>query len=261
MGLGYKVLLALAVFIGSLLVAKFVRRSVRRANDRFERFDATLVPVCQSLLSYLVYAVGTVIVLDIFGVNTNSLIALLGAAGLAIGLALKDTLQNIAAGIMLLFLRPFRVGEFIECGSMAGTVKEINLFTTILETLDGLYISAPNGGIWGNAIKNYTCNGKRRLDIVVGIAYGDSIDAGFSVLRRLIGEESRFMQDPPPQVMVQSMGDSSVNLMLRGWTSVDDYWDVFWDLNKRVKEGIEAEGLSIPFPQQDVHIVSTSKAA
>lgn len=160
----------------------------------------------------VVYAIGLIIVLDIFGVNTNSIIALLGAAGLAVGLALKDTLCNIAAGIMLLILRQFRVGHFIECGVYTGTVKEIGLFTTILETIDGLYLSMPNSSLWGTPIKNFTRNGKRRMDLVVGISYGDSIDKGFEVLKEIVEAESRFLKDPGPQVMVQALGDSSVNL-------------------------------------------------
>lgn len=256
--IGYRVLLTIAVLSAGAIIAKTVRRMIRRANERLERLDETLVPVLCATSTYLIYALCLVIVLDIFGVNTASIIALLGAAGLAVGLALKDTLSNIAAGIMLLILRPFRTGDFIEFGPSTGTVKEINLFTTVLETFDGLYVSSPNSGIWGNSIKNYTRNGKRRMDIVVGISYGDSIDAGLEVLGRIIGTEPRFLRDPAPRTMVSSMGESSVNLQLRGWTSVDDYWQTFWDLNKRVKEEIERAGLRIPFPQRDVHVVAGS---
>ncbi len=254
--IAYNILLAIAVLFASSLIATGIRRAIRRANDHLERLDATLVPVLCTTATYLVYIVGVVIVLDIFGVNTTSIIALLGAAGLAVGFALKDTLSNIAAGIMLLILRPFRVNDFIEFGANMGKVLEINLFTTILETFDGLYVSAPNGGIWGNTIKNFTRNGKRRMDVIVGISYGDSIDTGLKVLGEIILTESRFLQDPAPQTMVIALADSSVNLQLRGWATIDDYWQTYWDLNKRVKEEVERAGLTIPFPQRDVHVIN-----
>ncbi|PLX80540.1 MAG: mechanosensitive ion channel protein [Desulfuromonas sp.] len=257
---GYQLFLALAVFFASRLAAKLVRKSIQRANFKIESLDETMAPVLGAIGSYSVYAIGLVIVLDIFGVNTNSIIALLGAAGLAVGLALKDTLSNIAAGIMLLILRPFKVNHFIECGSYSGTVKEIGLFTTILETIDGLFLSMPNSTLWGVPIKNFTCNGKRRMDLVVGISYGDSIDRGFEVLKGIIEAESRFHKEPAPKIMVQTLGDSSVNLQLRAWASVDDYWDVIWEHNKVIKEKIEAAGLTIPFPQRDVHLHEMPKA-
>lgn len=257
--LGYQLLLVLAVLVASRLVAQLVRKSIRKANQKIETLDETLVPVFCATTSYGVYAIGLIIILDIFGVNTNSIIALLGAAGLAVGLALKDTLSNIAAGIMLLILRPFRVEHFVECGAYAGTIKEIGLFTTILETADGLYLSMPNSNMWGAPIKNFTRNGKRRMDLVVGISYGDSIDRGYEVLREVIAQEARFLADPAPKLMVHSLADSSVNLQLRAWTLVDDYWNVVWEHNKIIKEKIEAGGLTIPFPQRDIHMIEPQK--
>jgi len=255
--LGYKALLAIAIVIASTISAKAIRRSIYRANQRRQTLDATLIPILSAVAGYGVYTIGGVFILDIFGVNTASLIALVGAAGLAIGLALKDTLSNIAAGIMLLILRPFRASDFIEVSGMAGTVREINLFTTILETVDGLYIASPNSVLWGASIKNFTRNGKRRMDIVVGIAYSDSIDQGLEVLRTIADTEPRLLKDPAPQVMVASMAESAVNLQLRAWASNDDYLLTYWDLNKRVKEAIEAAGLTIPFPQRTLHVVDT----
>ena len=258
--IGYNILLAIGILLASSLIARGARRFIRRADDHLEKLDATLVPVLCTSATYLIYIVGFVIILDVFGVNTASIITLLGAAGLAIGFALKDTLGNIAAGIMLLILRPFRVDDFIEFGSTMGTIKEINLFTTILKTFDGLYISAPNGQIWGSTIKNYNRNDRRRLDVGVGISYGDSIDTGLEVLRQIIATEPRFLQEPaPPQTMVISLADSSVNLQLRGWTTTDDYWQTLFDLNKRVKEEVELAGLNIPFPQMDVHLIKDSE--
>tara|TARA_R110001583_G_scaffold169301_1_gene322168 strand:+ start:16814 stop:17674 length:861 start_codon:yes stop_codon:yes gene_type:complete len=256
--LGFNLLSALAVVIVCYIIAGLARRAIYKSGHRFAKLDDTLIPVLSTVAAYAIYAVGVVIVLDLFGVNTTSLIALMGAAGLAIGLALKDTLSNIAAGIMLLILRPFRVKDFIECGSIIGTVSEVGLFTTQLETPDGLFISAPNSTLWGAPIKNFTRNGKRRMDILVGIAYGDSIDDGLAVLRDIAGSESRLLTAPAPQVMVAAMADSAVTLQLRAWTSTDDYWLTLWDLNKRVKEQIEAAGLTIPFPQRQIQWVDSA---
>ena len=203
--IGYNGLLVIAILLASYFIAKLLHRWINNTNERFEQFDDTLVPILCTGASVIVYSIGMVIILDFFGVNTTSIIALLGAAGLAIALALKDTLSNIAAGMMLLFLRPFRSGHAIECGSILGKVKEIGLFTTILETPDGLYISAPNSSLWGSPIKNFTKNGLRRMDLIVGIAYTDSIDRGFEVFRSVIQDEPRFLGKPEPKMMVQAM--------------------------------------------------------
>lgn len=249
----YHGLLIIVVVLASRLGIKFIHRWIRKTNDRFGAFDETLIPILCTAISVVVYAIGLVIVLDFFGVNTTSILALLGAAGLAIALALKDTLSNIAAGMMLLILRPFRAGHAIEFGSIRGKVKEIGLFTTILETPEGLYVSSPNSSLWGVPVTNFTQNGKRRMDLIVGISYADSIDEGFAVLQSVVQSEPRFLAEPEPKVMVVAMADSSVNLQLRAWASTDNYWDVYWDNTKKIKEQIEAAGLTIPFPQSDVH--------
>jgi small conductance mechanosensitive channel len=258
LGSGYKILLSLFILTTSYLVSKAFRRLIDRTSEHLaSKLDPTLIPVLITTATYSVYIIGAVLILDIFGVNTTSIIALLGAAGLAIGLALKDTLSHIAAGIMLLILRPFHTGDFIQFDSTMGTVREINLFTTVLESADGLYLFTPNSIIWGSNITNFTRNHKRRMDIVVGISYSDSIEAGLGVLRQIAAAESRFLPEPAPQVMVLSLGDSSVNLQLRGWASTDDYWQTYWDLNQRVKLEIEQAGLTIPFPQVSLHVEST----
>ncbi|WP_051207222.1 mechanosensitive ion channel family protein [Saccharospirillum impatiens] len=253
LNVGYNLLLVIAVFIVASIVSNTVKKSIRNSGKRIKRMDPTLLPLFAGIAGYSVYIVAVVIVLDIFGVNTNSIVALLGAAGLAIGLALKDTLSNIASGIMMLILRPFRVGDYITFSGTGGTVEEISLFTTILKTPDGQYISAPNSNVWSATIQNSTRNGTRRMDVVVGVAYDDDLDAGFRALQTIVEEESRFLKDPAPQVMVQSLGDSSVNLQIRAWATVDDYWTIWWEMQKKVKVAVEAAGLSIPFPQRDVH--------
>ncbi|WP_417792781.1 mechanosensitive ion channel family protein [Terasakiella pusilla] len=256
LSISYKAFISIAIVILCLFASKSAQKIISKRKLQFNKIDETLIPVLGAMSSYSIYALGSLFILDILGVNTASLIALLGAAGLAIGFALKDTLSNIAAGIMLLFLRPFRANDYIEFGSIQGTVKEINLFTTSFETFDGLFVSTPNGLLWGNSIKNYTKNGRRRIDIVVGISYSDSIDRGISVLSEIAKNEQRFLQEPSPIVMVASLAESSVNLQLRGWVKIEDYWQVNWDLNKLAKEEIEKAGLSIPFPQRTLYIQS-----
>ncbi|WP_372762358.1 mechanosensitive ion channel family protein [Pseudoalteromonas sp.] len=252
--LSYKVVLAIVILIAGAVIARAVKRAINGSKSPLNKLDDTLLPIVSRLASYLVYIIAALFILDIFGVNTASLVALMAAAGLAIGLALKSTLSNIASGIMLLILRPFKVGDFVDASGTSGTVSEINLFTTIFKTSDGLYIACPNGKIWGGNIKNFTRNGKRRMDIVVGIAYSDSIDDGLNVLKEIASSESRLLADPAPKVMVVSIAESSVNLQLRAWTVNGDYWQTLWDLNKRVKESIEQAGLTIPFPQRTLHL-------
>lgn len=244
---------AILVLIATALAARLARRGVRRLSNKL---DETLIPVLSNIAVWAVYAVGLLIILDMFGVNTTSLIALLGAAGLAIGLALKDTLQNIAAGFILLGLRPFRVGEAIQFGDTMGIVRQVGLFTTELDTFDGLRVSAPNSAIWGQTLTNFSRNATRRIEIVASIAYGDDIETGMGVLRRLVAEDERILADPEPAYAVRALADSSVNLHLRVWTANVEYWDVYWDLMKKLKPALEAEGLTIPFPQRELHIIN-----
>lgn len=258
---GYQIILVLLVFIVAGVLSRTLKSQVSKNSKRFARLDPMLVPIFAGMVGYSVYIIAVVIVLDIFGVNTNSIVALLGAAGLAVGLALKDTLSNIAAGIMMLMLRPFRTGDYISFNGTSGTVEEITLFNTILITPDGQYVSAPNSNVWGATIQNSTRNGTRRMDVVVGVAYDDDLNAGFAALRKIVDAEPRFLPDPQPQIMVQSLGDSSVNLQIRAWATVDDYWPLWWDMQRIVKDEIEAAGLTIPFPQRDVHHYNSAPKA
>ena len=244
---------AILILIATSFAARLARRGVQRLSGRL---DATLIPVLSNMAVWGVYIVGLLMVLGSFGVNTTSLVALLGATGIAVGLALKDTLQNIAAGFILLGLRPFRVGDFIQFGDITGTVQEVGLFTTQLDTTDGLRISAPNSNVWGQTLTNFTRNATRRIEIVASIAYGDSIDTGMEVLRRLVAEEERLLPEPAPAFAVRALADSSVNLHLRAWARTDEYWDVYWALMKKLKPALEAEGLTIPFPQRELHIIN-----
>lgn len=237
------------------IVSRLVKRSIRKHAER-KGTDPTLVPIFCTLACIATYVVGLVIALTVLKVEAAGIFAILGAAGIAIGFALKDTLSNIAAGIMLLVLRPFKVGEAVQVGGNAGVVEEVQLFTTSLKSFDGLAITCPNRTVWSGNVINFSRNGSRRIDLAVGISYGDSIDEAIAVLKKIAAEESRFLSDPAPEVMVTAMGESSVDLVLRGWTMNEDFWGVTFDLNKKVKESIEAAGLTIPFPQKDLHIVS-----
>jgi small conductance mechanosensitive channel len=252
---GRKLITALLIIAAGKIAAWVLKKLIHRAEQGPFQIDKTLITMLRAVTTYGVIIICAIMVLDAFGVNTNSLIAVLGAAGVAIGLALKDTLGNIAAGIVLLLQGSYHRGDWIEFGSIQGSVREIGLFTTILETGDGVYISAPNSSIWGTPLKNYTRNGKRRMDLSVSIAYTDSIETAFRVLRQIIAEETRFLPDPPPQIMVQSLGDSGVNLMIRAWAASNVYWGIYWDQMRNIKEQIEAAGLTIPFPQRDIHII------
>jgi small conductance mechanosensitive channel len=250
-----KLLITLFVLIVGRLVVWTLHRLIRRAGASPLQIDKTLVSLLQLIVTYGAVIICGIMILDVFGVNTNSLIAVLGAAGVAVGLALKDTLSNIAAGIVLLLQRTYHRGDWIEFGSIQGSVREIGLFTTILETGDGVYISAPNSSIWGAPLKNYTRNGKRRMDLLVSISYTDSIETALRVLREIASAETRFLLEPAPQIMVQSLGDNGVTIMLRAWASTGVYWNVYWDQMRNIKEKIEAAGLTIPFPQRDIHLI------
>jgi small conductance mechanosensitive channel len=256
---GLDLLGALAILIAGIFVAGWARRSVLRVLNRTPRVDETLKPVLASIVRYTILVFVLIAVLAQFGVQTTSIIALLGAAGLAVGLALQGTLQNIAAGIMLLFLRPFRIGDYIDAEGLSGTVDEIGLFTTHLHTYDGIYLEAPNAKLWNRAILNYSRVEARRLDVVVGISYDDDIDKAQAALLDLMTSDARVNAEPEPQVLVKELADSSVNLDLRCWTAADNYWGLLFDLNKAVKQRLDAEGITIPFPQRDVHLFEEKK--
>ena len=219
---GLEVLGAVAILVAGIFVAGWAKRSVLRMLGRARQVDETLKPVIASVVRYAILVFVLIAVLAQFGVQTTSIIALLGAAGLAIGLALQGTMQNIAAGIMLLLLRPFRIGDYIDAEGLSGTVEEIRLFTTLLRTFDGVYLEAPNGQIWNRAILNYSRAEKRRLDIVVGIGYGDDIDKAQAALLALMTSDSRVNAEPEAQVLVKELGDSSVNLDMRCWTDAGE---------------------------------------
>ena len=250
---GLRVIGALAVLIVGRMIAGSIRSAIRKLLTKGS-VDATLVPFISNLVFYMVMAFVIIAVLGLFGIPTASVIAVLGAAGLAVGLALQGTLGNFAAGVMLLLFRPFRVGDFVDVGGTAGTVQEISIFNTVLHTPDNVRIIVPNGVIFGQTIKNFSSNDNRRVDMVMGIGYGDDIARAMEIINNAVAGDDRILKDPAPVVAVSELGDSSVNLVVRPWCRREDYWGVRWDLTRRLKEDLEAGGCSIPFPQRDVHL-------
>lgn len=260
-GYAVDILAGIVILLIGWVLAGWVRRMVLRLLDRTPHMDRTLTPVLASIARYTVLVFVVVAVLAQFGVQTASIIALLGAAGIAVGLALQGTLQNIAAGMMLLFLRPFQVGEYVSADGIDGTVEEIGLFVTQLTTFDGLYRSVPNAKLWNATITNYDRRPTRRLDLVVGISYGDSIETAQRLLTALMESDDRVLHEPAPQVVVTALVDSAVNLTLRCWCAKADYWPLSFDLRRAAKECLEAEGLTIPFPQREVRVIGENKLA
>ena len=246
---------ALAILVAGFIIAGWIARIVRRRLENVKRFDKALIPVVAQIVRYAVLVFTLILVLAEFGIQTTSIIAVLGAAGLAIGLALQGTLQNVAAGFMLLFIRPFTTGDFIETAAGSGTVDEIGLFMTRMRTAQGVFVAVPNSKIWSDSIINYSRLPTRRIDLVFGISYEDDIDKARALILKLAEGDGRVLDDPEPVVNVTNLGDSSVDLQLRAWTTRQDYWQARWDITRDVKYALDKAGISIPYPH--VQMVSS----
>lgn len=257
---GLQLVGALAVLIIGRFGCGVARKSVRRAMES-RGVDASLVPFVSNLVYFTLFAAVVIAVLGLFGIETTSLVAVLGTAGLAIGLAVQGTLSNFSSGVMLLLFRPFDIGDYIDAAGVAGTVSEIGVFSTTLNTPDNVKIIVPNSGIFGSTIKNFSANNTRRNDIVLSISYADDISNAISVVNAMLGEDSRVLSDPEPLVAVSELADSSVNLVVRPWCTKEDYWSLRYDLIRRFKEKLEQEGCTIPFPQHDVHLHQADQSA
>lgn len=244
---------AILIFLVGLWLSGWVKRRIIKLGRRYDTLDVTLSVFMGSFARYAVIALTFVVVLSQFGVQTTSLIAVLGAAGLAIGLALQGTLSNVAAGLMLLFFRPFKVDDFIEAGSEAGTVKSISLFATELATADNIQVFIPNAAVWGSAIRNYSYHQNRRVEIVLGIAYETDIDKAMKVVHSTIAKDKRVQPDPEPFAAVDALADSSVNLKIRVWCANKDYWPLKFDLTKGLKEAMDKNNISIPYPTRTIY--------
>ncbi|TKT81310.1 mechanosensitive ion channel domain-containing protein [Aquamicrobium sp. LC103] len=253
----FSVLGAIILLIIGYIAANLLERSVYSGMKRFRGFDETLRKFFSKIVRYAVLVLVGVTVLAQFGVQTASIIAALGAIGLAIGLALQGTLQNIAAGIMLLVLRPFRVGEAITAGGISGTVEEIGLFATELKTADGLYVLAPNSQLWGTPVTNFSRNATRSNDLAVGISYRDDIQLAQATMLKLVGDDERVLEEPAPAFFVSQLADNSIIVTTRYWTSSANWWQTKLDLTKAVRLTFDAKGISVPLPQQQVLYVPT----
>lgn len=250
---GLKVLGAIAILAFGRIIAGFIKRIISKVLQR-AKVEQTLITFLTNLIYVGLVAFIVIAALGKLGVQTTSFIAVLGAAGLAVGLALQGSLSNFAAGVLLIIFKPFKVGDFIEGGGSDGVVDEIGIFTTELKTVDNKKIIIPNAKLTGDNIINYTAMTSRRVDIVAGVSYTDDLDKVKEVLYQIIAEDVRVLKDPAPFVGVSELGDNSVNFTVRPWVKTEDYWGVFFDLQENIKKRFDKEGISIPFPQRDVHL-------
>jgi small conductance mechanosensitive channel len=256
MAIPYAVSLILAILfliIGLSVIKKVMKISRKQMQKR--DMDPSLVPFLSSIIGALLKALLIITVASMLGIQMTSFVAILGAAGLAVGLALQGSLSNFAGGVLILILKPFKLGDFIEGGGVSGTVREIQIFYTYLTTAQGQEIMVPNGALSNNSIVNYNFNPTRRIDMTFGIGYGDDIDQSKAILHQLCAEENRFLEDKGITIFVEALADSSVNIRVRGWCDTGDYWGILGDFNEKVKKAFDAASIGIPFPQMDLHLV------
>lgn len=250
---GLKIVAALLTLVVGLYIVNIIRSVVLKMLDR-SKVDPSLRTFLGSMVSVILKILVYITALGVLGIEMTSFIAILGAAGLAVGMALSGTLQNFAGGVMILLFKPYKVGDVIEAQGYVGAVKEIQIFITILTTPDNKTVLIPNGPLATGSMINYSTQETRRVDWTFGIAYGDDIDTAYAVLQRLIVADDRILKDPEPFIALQALADSSVNIVVRVWVNSPDYWAVFFKMNEAVYKTFPKEGLNIPFPQMDVHV-------
>lgn len=250
---GINIVLAFLIFIVGKFIAGAITNLIKKLMGK-AKVDTILVNFIGSIIKSVLLLFVVVASLDQLGVDTTSLIALIGAAGLAIGLALQGSLQNLASGVMLIIFRPFKDGDFVEAGGAMGVVEEIGIFTTKMRTGDNKEIIIPNGSIFGGIITNYSKRETRRVDMVFGIGYDDDIRKAKDIISGVIEADDRILKDPAPLVAVGELGDNSVNFNVRPWVNSADYWNVYFDLNEKIKIAFDDNGISIPYPQMDIHL-------
>ena len=254
--LGWKILAAIIILVVGRWVAKLVKKLVTKLLNK-RNVEGTIVSFVSSMVYIALMAFIVIAAIAKLGYETTSFVAILGAAGLAIGFALKGTLANFASGFLLLLFHPFKKGDYIEGGGVSGVVDEIQIFTTILKTPDNKKVIVPNAKLTSDNIINYSATGTRRVELTIGVSYGDDLDKVRSVLQTIIDEDSRVLKDPASQIAVKELADSSVNFVFRVWVNTADYWNVFLETTEKVKKRFDAEGISIPFPQRDIHVYET----
>ena len=250
---GINLAIALAIFYVGRFVIKLIVRGIRKVLQSQE-VDKTLETFVCNLVSIVLLAVVVIAAIGQLGIQTTSFIAIFGAAGLAVGLALQGSLSNFAAGVLIVLFRPYKVGDFIEGAGIAGVVEQVQILTTVLRTGDNKQIIVPNGQIMDSIITNYSANDTRRVDMVVGVSYDDDLDKVRSTLQALIDAEDRILDEPTCTIAVSALADSSVNFVVRPWVKSSDYWGVMFDMTEAIKKRFDQEGISFPFPQQDVHL-------
>jgi len=249
---GINIVMALAIFVIGKFIIKMIVSFAKRLMNK-AKVDSILINFVSSIVKTILLLFVVIAALNQLGVNTTSLIALIGAAGLAIGLALQGTLQNLASGVMLIIFRPFDTGHFVEAAGVSGVIEQIGIFTTTMRTGDNREVIIPNGEIFGGTITNYSKRSTRRVDMVFGIGYDDDIKKAKDIMLRVLNEDERILKDPAPLVAVAELADSSVNFNVRPWCATAEYWDVYFDTHEKIKLAFDAEGISIPYPQMDIH--------
>lgn len=245
--------LAIVIYvIGSWIAKKLVALLEKLMNAR--EFDGALIGFLHAVVGTVLKFIVCLIAIEQLGIDTTSLLALLGAAGLAVGLALKDSLSNFASGVMLILMKPFKIGDFIEAAGVSASVEKITVFSTILKTGDNREIIVPNSQIYSGTITNYSARSTRRVDLTIGIGYDDDIKKARNIMLDIIKSDERILKDPEPVIAVGELADSSVNFVVRSWVKSEDYWAVYWHLLETIKTSFDENGVSIPYPQQDLHV-------
>ena len=254
---GVKILVAIAIFYVGRLVARTLTKTLHKLMQKQE-VDKILETFICNLVYWLVMLFVIIAAINHVGIETTSLIAVMGAAGLAVGLALQGSLSNFAAGVLIVIFRPYRVGDYVEAAGVAGTIMQVQILTTMMKTPDNKEIIVPNSQIMGSIITNYSANETRRVDMTVGVSYSDDLDKVRKTIRELVDADERVLKEPECLIAVSELADSSVNFTVRPWTKTADYWPVRFDLTEAIKKRFDKEGISIPFPQQDVHLYEQS---
>jgi small conductance mechanosensitive channel len=255
--IGLALLSAVVIFLVGRFLAKLLTKTTKRLMQK-ANIDPTLERFLNNLLYFAVMAIVIIATINQLGVQTTSLLAVVGAAGLAVGLALQGSLANFAAGVLLVGFRPYKVGDFIEAGGVAGSVEEVQIFTTVFKTGDNKRIIVPNAQIMAGTIVNYSSNPTRRIDLVAGCGYDDDLDKVRKVLEEIVAADDRILEDPAPTIAVSELGDSSVNFVVRPWVNSGDYWPTYFALTEEIKKRFDKEGIAIPYPQRDVHVYNHS---
>ena len=257
---GLKIVAAIVIFIVGRWIAKALKNVVKRMMAK-GNVEEILISFVGNLTYIALLAFVIIAALNQLGIQTTSFIAIIGAAGLAIGLALQGSLANFAAGVLMIIFRPFQVGDYIEGAGVAGSVEKVQIFTTQLKTPDNKTIIIPNAKIMGDNITNYSAKDTRRVDMVIGVGYGDDLKKVREILEDILAKDDRILEDPAPTIGVLELGDNSVNFAVRPWVKRDDYWGTYFDVTETVKRRFDEKGISIPYPQRDVHLYEYKEAA